>query len=281
MIRVANTKPTKAGPPGPLDSERPELPYLSPSSIKSYLTCSLRFYFEKILRIRRPTSPNFHIGKAVHEGIRRHHLSVWRKEGLTTDQIVDAYHRAFDSLEIEEAVKFKSLDHRGECLDKGERVVRAYLDSEEAMVTERPAGVEVQLEESVPELTVPLFGIIDLVRPGNVPVDFKTSASTPSDLDLEAFQHETQLVHYTLMLETATGEPVTGTELIWLVKTKTPKIIRHRMPPPTQEQRRRFLTLAEIVCEGVWNERFHPQPGQHCSWCGFRNECSKWTGGAA
>lgn len=266
---------------GALDPVQPELPYISPSSIKSYLTCSLKYYFEKVLRLERPTSPSLHLGKAVHEGVRRFHLSIWREEGLSHDQIVASYHDAFDLQQAADEVTFKDADQREASRATGERVVRAYLESEAATVTGKPAGVEVRLEERIPGLPAPLHGIIDLVRPGNVPVDFKTAAATPSDLELESFLHEIQLVHYAVMLEEATGEPVTGMELIWLVKTKTPKVIRHVMPPPTTPQIERFRALADIFAEGVWSERFHPQPGMHCGWCAYRRECRAWQGGGA
>jgi putative RecB family exonuclease len=71
---------------------------------------------------------------------------------------------------------------------------------------------------------------VDLVRPGNIPVDFKTCAATPN-VELEAFNHELQLTAYQLLIEEATGEPVEGRELVFLVKTAKPKIIVHRIPP--------------------------------------------------
>lgn len=156
MIRHVDTEP-------PAASVKPELPYISPSSIKSYLTCSLKYYFEKVLRLHRPTSPSLHIGKAVHEGVRRYHLSVWREEGLVADQIAESYRAAFAFLEQEEAVTFKDEAQRETSLATGERVVRAYLESEAALITGKPAGVEVRLEERIPELPAPLYGIIDLV----------------------------------------------------------------------------------------------------------------------
>ena len=61
-----------------------------------------------------------------------------------------------------------------------------------------------------------------------MPVDFKTCASTP-DLELEAFNHEIQLTLYQLLIESATGERVDGRELVFLVKTKTPKVIVNRL----------------------------------------------------
>jgi putative RecB family exonuclease len=278
MIPVSPATPK--GPPAPPASEAPELSYISPSSIKSYLTCSLKYCFEKVLRLPRPASANLHIGKAVHEGVRRFHLSVWRGENLSHDQVVDSYCASFALLEKEEEVEFKDDGHRSECLATGGRVLRAYLESEAAALTERPAGVEVRLEEQIEGFPAPLHGIIDLVRFGNIPVDFKTVASTPSDLELESFQHEIQMTTYALMLEDATGVEVPSMELIFLVKTKTPKVIRHVLPPPTGGQVQRLKALAEIFTEGVRNRRFHPQPGQHCGWCPYRQECREWKGGA-
>ena len=40
--------------------------HISPTAAKSYLSCSLRFWFERVACIRKPTNPALHLGKAVH-----------------------------------------------------------------------------------------------------------------------------------------------------------------------------------------------------------------------
>jgi hypothetical protein len=45
-----------------------------------------------------------------------------------------------------------------------------------------------------------------LEKQGNVPVDYKTCASTPN-LTLESFAHQTQLLLYQILLEENTGGP--------------------------------------------------------------------------
>lgn len=43
--------------------------YISPSAAKSYLACLLRFYFERIAEIKKPTTPALHLGKAVYTAL--------------------------------------------------------------------------------------------------------------------------------------------------------------------------------------------------------------------
>jgi hypothetical protein len=42
---------------------------------------------------------------------------------------------------------------------------------------------------------------------------------------------------------------------------------------------RRVTALLETAVEGIASNRHHPQPGMHCSWCQFKNECKAWLPG--
>jgi putative RecB family exonuclease len=156
-------------------------------------------------------------------------------------------------------------------------VVAAYLDSPEAM-KEKPRAVEVLLKEDIPGLSVPLTGAMDLVEGDFTPVDFKSAAAKP-DAANAAFDHEIQLVSYQLLMEAATGESPPSLDLVFLVKTKTPQIIRVKSPPADAHRKRRVTALLETAVEGIANSHHHPQPGMHCSWCQYRNECKAWLPG--
>lgn len=263
--------------PFPVKSSDEVLEHVSASSIKDYLTCSLRFYFKRVLGLPEPVSPNLHLGQAVHAGIQAFHLARWRGGDHAPDAVIEQYRLAFASLEDEGDVRFEDGE-RDKSLEKGEAVIRAYLESDHARADERPLGVEVQLREDIPDLASPLVGYVDLVRPGHVPVDYKTCAATPN-LELEAFLHELQLTAYQILIESATGEEVMGRELIFLVKTKTPKIIVHRLPPASASDVARFRAIAVAMIDGVYHERWTPQSGMHCAWCFYRQQCAQWTGG--
>lgn len=261
----------------PLKSSDGCLNHISASSLKLYLGCSLKYYFKKVLKLPEPTSPSLHLGKAVHAGLQAFHVARWREEAHDAETVLKAYHAALAEQEAADPVEFKTGE-REKLTQNGENLLRAYLETDHAKAADKPVGVEVKLEEDFPELPSPMLGYLDLVRPGNVPVDFKTCASTP-DVELESFMHGLQLTAYQLLVEEATGEPVEARELVFLVKTKTPKIIVHRMPPADETEKRRFFGIAQAAVDGIYHERFHPQPGMQCSWCAYRAQCSQWTEG--
>jgi putative RecB family exonuclease len=249
--------------------------HISPTAAKSYLACSLQFYFERVIRLRKKTPAALHLGKAVHAALQIFHLARWRGGDDSPEAIAAAYEKAFVDLERDEGpVNFKDDARREKSRLDGLRVVAAYLDSAEAM-NDKPRAVEVRLTESIPGLSVPLTGAMDLVESDFTPVDFKSAAAKPDPAKV-AFDHEIQLVSYQLLLEVAAGESPPSLDLVFLVKTKKPQTIRVKSPPANARRKRRVVALLETVVEGIAAGRYHPQPGMQCAWCQFRNECMGW-----
>ncbi len=272
MIAVVHDAPFSTAPTTLAET----LPrHISPSAAKSYLGCSLKFYFERVACIRKKTPAALHLGKAVHAALQAFHIARWRGADDSPETIAAAYEKAFTDLERDEGpVNFKAEGGREKCRLDGLRVVAAYLDSPEAM-KEKPRAVEVPLTEEIPGLSVPLTGAMDLVEGDFTPVDFKSAAAKP-DAANAAFDHEIQLVSYQLLMEAATGESPPSLDLVFLVKTKTPQIIRVKSPPADAHRKRRVTALLETAVIGIASNRFHPQPGMQCSWCQFKNECIAW-----
>lgn len=254
--------------------------HISPTAAKAYLTCSLMFYFERVACIRRRTPVSLHLGKAVHAALQVFHLARWRGGDDSPETIAAAFEKSFSDLERDEGpVNFKDDAEREKTRLDGLRVIAAYLDSPEAM-KEKPRAVEVLLKETIPGLSVPLTGALDLVEGDFTPVDFKSSASKPNKAHA-AFDHEIQLVSYQLLLETSIGETPPSLDLVFLVKTKKPQTIRVKGKPADAQRKRRVIAILETAVEGIASNRFHPQPGMHCSRCQFRNECMAWPASAA
>ncbi|MBX3742099.1 MAG: PD-(D/E)XK nuclease family protein [Akkermansiaceae bacterium] len=249
--------------------------HISPTAAKSYLACSLRFYFERVACLKKPTPKNLHLGKAVHAALQAFHLARWRGGDDSPEATAAAFEKAFTDLERDEGpVNYDDAIEREKTRTDGLRVVAAYLDSPEVL-TGKPRAVEVMLKEEIPGLSVPLTGAMDLVEGNLVPVDFKSTAAKP-DMGSAAFDHEIQLVSYQLLMEAAIGETPPSLDLVFLVKTKTPQVIRVKSPPADIQRKRRVTALLEIAVVGIVEDRFHPQPGMHCMWCQFRRECAAW-----
>lgn len=262
---------------GPQKSGTSSLPdYISPSAAKSYLACSLRFYFERVAEIRKPTTPALHLGKAVHAALQAFHLARWRGTDDSPEVVAAAFGDAFLKLEQEEGPVRWKVGEREKSRLAGLRIVAAYLDSPEVL-RGKPRGVEVPLTESIPGLVVPLTGVLDLVTSNFTPVDFKSSAARP-DPQHAAFDHEIQLVAYQLLLEVATGEKPASLDLVYLVKTKVPQVIRVSSPAADKKRKDRVIRLIDTAITGMSGGRFHPQPGMTCMSCQFRNECKRWPG---
>jgi putative RecB family exonuclease len=267
MIALADVPPATT-------STLPE--YISPSAAKSYLACSLRFYFERVLQIRKRTTPALHLGKAVHASLQAFHLARWRGTDDSPQVIAGAFEDSFLKLEREEGPVNWNEEAREKCRLAGLRVVAAYLDSSDVPKA-KPRAVEVPLTESIPGLSVPLTGTIDLVTEVFAPVDFKSAAAKP-DAGHAVFDHELQLVAYQLLLEQATGEHPPSLDLVFLVKTKTPKVIRISSPPANRKRKDRVVGMIDTAVIGMAEGRFHPQPGMTCMSCQYRNECKAWPG---
>ena len=262
---------------GSLDESKPgdPLAYLSASRLKSFLTCRLRFFYEKVLGLKAPASPALQVGKAVHAGLQHFNLARWRGGDASLAATLQAYDKVYGELEVQDPVDYECKD-RQECIDTGRRVLDAYLGSDLAADTRRILGVEAYLrrEDGLP---LPLVGVVDLALEGNVPVDFKTVAATPV-LEDEAWQNELQLTTYHLLMQDATGEEPGPGELVYLVKLKTPKIIKQVLPPVTQAQVDRLKALADVYADGVSRQDYHPSPGMQCRWCSYRTQCAAWAG---
>lgn len=266
VFRSGSLDESKSGDP---------LAYISPSRLKSFLTCRLKFYYEKVLGLRTPASPSLQIGKAVHAGLQHFHMARWRGGDTSPESVINAYNQSYIELEGEDHVEYGDKS-RDDCIETGRRVLDAYLSSDVATDGRRILGVEVYLRREE-DLPMPLVGVLDLVVEGNVPVDFKTVAATPS-LDDEAWLNQLQLTAYHLLMEDAVeAEPGPG-ELVYLAKLKTPKVIKQVLPPVDQTAIDRFKALAETYVEGVAREDYYPSPGMHCRFCSFRNQCRAWTG---
>ena len=95
------------------------LEHISVSSMKNYLGCSLRYYFEKVLKLKTPVNLNLHLGKAVHAGLQYLNRAIWRDLDSSTKKVLLMYGAAFDELEKEDPVEYKKPGDKDKLIESG------------------------------------------------------------------------------------------------------------------------------------------------------------------
>ena len=257
-------------------------PYLSPSGIKSYLSCPAKYYYERVLKVELPTSPALFLGTCVHETLATLHRSQMRGEAMSKQAVLAEFGSVFQSkLKADEPV-FTEKQTRQKVFETGTKLVDAYMDSKLGSDSRPNLGVEIHLEEDIVDGAPPLQGIIDLVKEDDdgklVIADIKTSAATP-DLKTEAWLNEIQIVAYAVLMQKALGREANRAELWYLVKTATPKVLLHKLDTLSDVQVERFHAIYQHVANGIATGDFSPRPSFSCRFCDFRDRCQQWKGG--
>lgn len=260
------------------ESSEPDLlRYLSASRLKCWQTCRRQFYYRYVERITVPTAPALFIGRQIHEVLRLWNWGKWKNEPLSPEQLRAALEERWELDAAKEFIPWKTPDDEAIARDQAWAMLETYFTDCPVAPDERPEGVEVEVEFSLGDGLPPLYGIIDLVRPGGRIVDYKSAARSPGE-DLAAHQHATQLACYALLYRSATGEMETGFELHHLIKTKVPKVVISTYAPMSAAMESELFFLVDDYLEGIAREAWVPSPGQHCAWCDHLALCRKRSG---
>ena len=245
---------------------------VSASRLTLFHSCRLKFFFRYVEKIQKPASAALHVGKAVHAGLQEWSKRRWMGRPCSAEEIKADFENHWDLSQAEEPVEFEEGEEVIQ-RDKAWGLVEMYLCETPVPPDEKPEAVEVGVEADLSSHGLPtLRGFIDLVRPGGVIVDFKTTAQTPNPEQV-LHKNETQLTAYGLLYREATGSREQGFELHHLIKTKAPKLLITYHKPVTQQQETKLFRSIESYMDGVEREDFVPSPGLQCVACEFFNEC--------
>ena len=245
---------------------------VSASRLSTWQQCRLKFWFRYISPIQKPKTAALHLGSSVHETLKYWNKARWKKETPTLKQLHDVLITAWAVDEGTVPVKWEDGQEE-EQKTTAWRLLETYFRESPIKQDEKPEAVEVSVEADLSSHGLPkLVGIIDLVRPPGLIVDFKTSGKTP-DPEQAIHTTETQTTGYSILYREGTGQKETGIELHHLIKTKCPKLIVTCVPPATEQKITRLLRSIESYVHGLDTRDFVPSPGQQCASCEYFNEC--------
>ncbi len=275
-VAPVETKPASRTAPRTIDAL---LATVSSSRLTTWLQCRLKFWFRYLSGITKPKPPALHLGGAVHETLKSWNRARWRGDNPSLKTLHDTYMGSWERLKREEPVEFGGEEP--EDRETGWKLLETYFRESPIPATEKPEAVEVQVEADMGAGLPRLIGVLDLVRPGGLIVDFKTSGKSPEPA-MTAHTTDIQMTGYGLLYREATGHQETGTEIHTLVKTKAPKLVVTPIPAADRTRVDRLKALTQSYVDGLERQDFVPAPGFGCMGCEYFAQCRAWPakGGA-
>jgi hypothetical protein len=243
---------------------------LSPSRVNTYLDCSARWYYQKVLRLPDPSTGKQVRGRAVHALVGYYFKQ--RRAGYVPEQ--DALRDAYEEIwEFESADAVYSIrDNVDELKQSGAVLAWKYIH--ECGDKIKPSAIEMEVQGVIGGVNV--RGRVDLLcatEDGRV-IDLKVSGRSPSGVSAG---HALQLATYARLTPGASGL----VQLDTLVPNKTPKLVSidYRIPEADVILTDRlYPRVQQYMRAGIYT----PNRGSmFCSRanCSFADRCEQEFGG--
>lgn len=250
---------------------------IRPSSIGTFLDCSVKFKFQSIDKVQVAKALALAFGSAIHRPLEINYRQKQEtRVDLPTEQMVDEFSTAYE-VETESVAPEEWRDeNKGMVKDIGVRMITRYHTTMSPRI--QPLHTELRLEAELngidPEIDITLSGQIDLIDNHNYLIDHKTKKSTPSGVSESYILQQTA---YKLLSE-AHGIHIERNLIDYLVKKAQPDIKRFEVLPQPD-----FLqNILVVMINTIKHETYTPnRSSMLCSrkYCSYWQLCERRFGG--
>lgn len=253
-------------------------PHWSYSAISQYLSCPLRYFFQRVQRLPQTSvGSSLVLGSSVHAALAEYHRTVQQDESTDAGKLHRIITETWTKRESETPITFRDGESQSDLVALSITLLELYLKEPPP---EHIIGIEQEilapLHNSRGEiLETPLLAVADLITEGNEQLtvhEFKTSGRAYSGMEAETSLQPTCYVN---AVQETLGQPAI-VEYTVLVKTKTPKIqklstVRH------EDDLARLGDIVENVERAIEAKVFYPvESPLNCSTCCFHRPCREW-----
>lgn len=248
---------------------------LSATSIKSFLECSKKFYFNYYTsksKIFRGDALPF--GIAVHEALETMYESLSKKEGKPTQDDYKYVLESFRKSAVARGLSDLGLYEEGELLLT--KRLDSYDPSEKVLALELRFGYPSE-DPKIPAATekgTPLTGaidkIIELDKDTLVIFDYKTSKFAMTEQEAAT---DMQISMYDLVVSKI--YPQYKNIVVVMDYLRLDPVITHR----TEQQRALFENVCDAIYEKLGNmveSDFRPTMNDFCGWCDYKKYCGAY-----
>ena len=253
-------------------------PHWSYSAISQFLSCPLRFYFQRIAKLpQKFVGSSLILGSAVHAALAEFHRSVQENEPIEIANLHRAIADTWTRRETETRISYREGETQADLMALGIALIELYLK-------EPPPQNIVAIEQEIIApihnsrgdiLETPLVAVADLITASGEDLkvcEFKTSGRGYSEMEAETSLQPTCYVN---AVQETFGHPTT-VEYTVLIKTKTPRIQR-LTTVRTDEDLGRLGDIVKNIERAIEAKVFYPvETPLNCSTCPYRQPCREW-----
>ncbi len=232
---------------------------LSASAVAAYEKCPLQFKLEREWRL--PTEPPgpLQYGASMHRVLKAYYDSVRANRPMEESALVDLFRADLASAGFQDPYQFELYERQG--IEQLKDFIAANLRDGFPSVLHTEEGFEMKLGATT---VVGRMDRVDDLGNGSVAItDYKTGKpQTQDDAD-----GSLQLSIYALAAKAKWGYRVDRLVLYNLADNNSVASVRDGLELQKAQAR------VEEVAHDIADEKFHPTPGFHCTWCPYRNLC--------
>ncbi len=233
---------------------------LSPSRIRCFMDCPVRWWFKYVEKLPDPQTGNMALGKAIHSVLAQNFTQKTEtQEDLPVAGALALFRQAW--AQEREQTEFRDDEDPAELVALGLALASRYLTEVAPAID--PAAVEIRVEGEIEGVRVQ--GWIDLLDLDGRIIDIKTASRRPSAVDSD---HRFQIATYVALTPGASGQARLDT----LIKTRQPSLLTQTFAIDEQDllSTRRLYPLAQ---QAMQSRAF--MPNRLSMTCSRRN-CSYW-----
>lgn len=253
--------------------------HLSASSISDYIDCGLMYKLGRILKLQPETRPDaLEFGSAIHKVIAEYYRNKLEGEILPLFDLQILFEALWKkATENGPEITYKEGKDANILLQEGKQLLAAYYktlprDNFQVIAIEEP------FQFTLPNLPVPIIGVLDLVEEDEsgaiLITDWKTSSHAYSADEVD------KNLQITIYHMAARANGYRDREILLrfdcLIKTRVPKFEQYYTTRSEIDEIRAAKKI-RYVWEGITKGVFIPNDNQwKCKGCSYKNACDEW-----
>lgn len=253
-------------------------PHLSASGINDYLDCGLLYKLGRILKLKPEIRPDaLEFGSVIHRVLAVFYRYKLEGEIVPLLDLQILFEHLWEkATENGSEITYKDGKDAKILLGEGKNLLSAYYaklprDDFTVLAIEEPFSFR------IPDLPVPIIGVLDLIEQdesGSVVItDWKTASKSYAEDDINK---SLQLTIYGMA---AKANGYKDKEILMrfhcLIKTKVPKFEEYYTTRSEMDEMRAMKKIRH-VWDGISKKVFIPNETWKCRGCSYRNACSDW-----